>query len=81
MKKLKLDNESILERQKAAEKQLALAAPEVQKITAYCENIQQNFNSVETALNALVKNGNVETADKLRGVLTQIIAGMAEKLK
>ncbi len=80
LKQLKLDNESILAKQKAAEKQLALAAPEIQKFTVYFENFQRDFQSMEAVLQSLTDSGNVETAEKLRGALSKVIAGMAEKL-
>lgn len=81
LKQLNLDNESILQRQQAAEKQLALAAPETQKFSVHFENFQRDFQSMEECIKNLADSGNTETADKLRGAMEKIIAGMAEKLK
>jgi hypothetical protein len=80
LKQLKLDNESILEQRKAAEKQLALAAPETQKFSVYFENFQRDFQSMEAALKGLTGSGNTETAGKLRGALSKIITGMVGKV-
>jgi len=79
LKQLKLDNESIIAKQKAAEKQLALAAPETQKFTVYFESFQREYQNMQAALKSLTDSGNAETADKLRGALSKIIAGMVEK--
>jgi len=35
---------------------------------------------MEAAINNLTDSGNTETAEKLRGALSKIIAGMAEKI-
>ena len=80
LKQLKLDNESIRKRQEAAEKQLAYAAPEVQKLNVYFENIQQNFKSAQVALKNLTDSGNTDTADKLRGAMSRFIAKIKKKL-
>jgi len=80
LKQLNLDNESILQRQQAAEKQLALAAPETQKFRVHFENFQRDFQSMEVAINNLTDSGNTETSEKLRGALSKIIVGMAESL-
>lgn len=81
LKSLKLDNESILARQQETEKKLALSAPEAQKFSVYFENFQLSLQKMQAAIKALSDSGNTETADKLRGALSKVIASMAESLR
>lgn len=80
LRQQKLDNESILARQQAAEKQLALAAPEAQKFSVYIENFQFNFQSMEMSIKNLTESGNTVMAEKLRGALKKLLANLSEQL-
>lgn len=79
IKKAKLDSESLIKAKEEAEKKLSLTAPEVQKISAYSENIQLNFNSILSAINSLSIN-NSETAEKLRGAIKNLLSKLSEEL-
>lgn len=80
IKALKLDNESILERQKAAEKQLSTMAPEAHQCTAYLNSIQQNFQNILTILESL-KNKNPEMAQKLNTGMKTILTQLLSQIK
>ena len=80
LKKLKLDNKSIEDRQKVAEKQLAVAAPEAQQCAAYLTSIQQNFNNATAVLHTLEKS-NPEMAEKLRAGIRKVLESMIGQLK
>lgn len=73
LKQLKLDNESILSRQKEAEKKLALSSPETEKFSVYFETFQQNFNSMTAVLKSME---NTELSNKLRGALQKVLDSM-----
>ncbi|MDD3230983.1 MAG: DUF3102 domain-containing protein [Oscillospiraceae bacterium] len=72
LKQMKLDSQSILARQQAAEKKLALAAPEVEKFSVYFESLQQNFNAMRKLIGQLGQNA-PETAGKLCAALKKLI--------
>lgn len=79
LKKLQLDNQSILAKQQAAEKKLALAVPEVEKFSVYFENLQQNFNEMKMLIEKLGENA-PETAAKLRTALKKLLDGYTQSL-
>jgi DNA repair exonuclease SbcCD ATPase subunit len=79
LKQLKLDNESILARQQAAEKRLAVAAPEAHQIDAYLRIIQQSFQNITVALRSL-DSGNAEMAAKLRVGICKVLDSMKEQV-
>jgi DNA repair exonuclease SbcCD ATPase subunit len=81
LKKLKLDNESISAKQQEAEKKFSLTAPEAQKFSVYITSFQDNFKNMLDAVQSLADSGNTETADRLRGALSRVIANMADNLK
>lgn len=79
LKQMKLDNESILARQQAAEKKLALSAPEAQKCDAYLTTIQQNFQNA-TAVIELLEKSNPEKAKSLREGLRKILEMLLQQV-
>lgn len=73
LKKLELDKESLLKKQEEAEKKLALAAPDAQRFEVHFNNFQKDYQSMHEALQSLVKNGNQDSADKLKKALEAVI--------
>lgn len=80
LKRMELDNESILRRQQEAERKLALSAPEAHQCNAYLTSIQQNFNNIKSVIDLLQK-GNPEIAGKLRQGIQNVLVSLAEQLK
>lgn len=79
LRKLKLDNESIAAQRQAAEKKLAVAAPEAQQCAAYLTSIQQNFNNATVIIHALEKS-NPGMAEKLRVGICKVLDSMKEQV-
>lgn len=77
---MKLDNASILARQQAAEKKLALSTPEAQKCDAFLATIQQNFQNATAVIQSLEKS-NPEKAKNLREGLRRILEMLIQQVK